>query len=53
MKKIEIKKMESINGGSGCGWVGIAAFIAYSNPLGFAIGHETGLNGAIADCWNN
>lgn len=44
MQKIEIKKMESINGGMKCGWVGALAIITLFNPL---------LNDEIVRCWNN
>lgn len=51
MKKIELKKMEVISGGMKCGWVGILAVVVYATPIGGGLGHLTGLNDAIADCW--
>ena len=53
MKKIEIKKMQSISGGSGCGWVGIAAAAALMlSPFTGVIVHFTRLGDDVADCWN-
>jgi hypothetical protein len=54
MKKIKTEKMQSINGGSGCGWVGMGAAAAFMvAPFTGVIFHFTGLGDAVASCWNN
>ena len=51
MKSIELKEMEIIKGGMKCGWVGMLMVITYSTGVGYPIGHYSGLNDAISDCW--